>query len=1055
MYNFIHFKSTLRRPLRSTLLMLLIILLSFLFISRTVEYVIVNNEIETLSKYYRSIGVLSNNTPLDDDVSRGVELISDSSLIDFHDHRRITGATLHDIYNADNPAMSFDVGMRRNHNDAWLIGTVTREPFIDENKGAHGAYIIWLKVDEILAGYPEYAQIGESVRIFHLLNSPDEKLQSLDVLMTDDRVFMRTYYDSVVFNNFNPKNAYMSLRLKPFDADMLFMKLDYDEKLDFNLPENASLRKELEIVQLNQRAVALYTSKDMSAIPAVQEQTRNMYLTEGRWLNRDDDIEGRNVAVIHHSLAEIRGLSLGDTLSMTVRDFGNIPTWVGAIDTDELRESWQDFPTHEINLEIVGIHAYYIPQWALPVFGGIIHIPDSVMPLGFGGNIIRETEYSFVLKSSRDQDVFIDSYGEALQRLGITLSFTGVNADHFWTSVTPILESLRLNVLIVSILTLIGLLLVVFLYLLMVRKEFAIRRALGSPKRIVVVSAILPLSIIGLSGIVASGLFSWNYTLEKAAGVLAEIEQPDGIELFTSLSPVWLLGICAGLFLVLVIFMLGGTLFIAGHPVLELLQGVQAKRINERQKDTAAERYTGAQILAQDENNAGTRYRSEYGIAKSKSNLSFKYNSFIAYSRIVWRSIYRVPAKSFLVIFLTATVLLALGWMLLTIEHSEADVSEMVDNVNIQIDVVRKNPVFSGGYGSEGYGGFINQRTVDNIRFNVFISDYNLQTGTVLDFVAYIEDFDRNFDPYAPYSSFESYETQFRRINSVRFAGITSFDDFFAYIGRQNIEIDWATGWSGNVFFLINNVYRIYPVIFPAGLAEQSGLKPGDYIFTPFGNHETKLPGIAVIAGLYDDSNGFQEVLASIYVIEHMHERLDMTLYYTVANFTIDPLFNRDLDSVYEKIEGWVNSAGAGNQPLITIIRDSELRLAIAPLEQTIRLLSALLPVALIGFIFLTAGVSVLLLLQTTREAAYLRVLGATKFRVRFMLSIQQVFLGFVGLTVGLNGILFLFSSLTGATENTLLIYAGLFLTGISASAIFTAILITKRKPMELMQIKE
>lgn len=52
----------------------------------------------------------------------------------------------------------------------------------------------------------------------------------------------------------------------------------------------------------------------------MQESSRNYYLVEGRWLNREDDLQGRPVCVVHREFAKLRDLSVGDILTLKLRD---------------------------------------------------------------------------------------------------------------------------------------------------------------------------------------------------------------------------------------------------------------------------------------------------------------------------------------------------------------------------------------------------------------------------------------------------------------------------------------------------------------------------------------------------------------------------------------------------------------------------------------------------------------------------------------------------------------------------------------------------------------
>ena len=68
--------ASLRRPIRSILLLALIGFISFIFITKAVGLILVQRETGILGSYYRSIGVLENvNDPQSGDVSAGIDLV--------------------------------------------------------------------------------------------------------------------------------------------------------------------------------------------------------------------------------------------------------------------------------------------------------------------------------------------------------------------------------------------------------------------------------------------------------------------------------------------------------------------------------------------------------------------------------------------------------------------------------------------------------------------------------------------------------------------------------------------------------------------------------------------------------------------------------------------------------------------------------------------------------------------------------------------------------------------------------------------------------------------
>ena len=127
----------------------------------------------------------------------------------------------------------------------------------------------------------------------------------------------------------------------------------------------------------------------------------------------------------------------------------------------------------------------------------------------------------------------------------------------------------------------------------------------------------------------------------------------------------------------------------------------------------------------------------------------------------------------------------------------------------------------------------------------------------------------------------------------------------------------------------------------------------------------------------------------------------------------------------------------------------------VGPLEQNIRLLSVLYPVTAALSVLIAAGVSVLLLLQSAKEAAALRAMGCTKARVGAMLSFQQALPCLFGVLIGFAGMAVLRGGIEGVLSGNTLLCAGLYLAGAALGAAFTSAALVRRKPMELLQVKE
>lgn len=180
-----------------------------------------------------------------------------------------------------------------------------------------------------------------------------------------------------------------------------------------------------------------------------------------------------------------------------------------------------------------------------------------------------------------------------------------------------------------------------------------------------------------------------------------------------------------------------------------------------------------------------------------------------------------------------------------------------------------------------------------------------------------------------------------------------------------------------------------------------------------------------------------------------------MDVNYSLAQFTVAPEKNREFLRIKDELSAIVEEPGAGLVNLTLLAWDEDLTDAIAPMEESLRLLQLLYPVALALAALISAGLSVLLLSQQTREAAALRALGCTKGRVRAMFTAQQGLLCILGLIVGFAALMLLRGGIWEAFSPDSLLCAGLYLAGTLLGAIAGSIAVTWKKPMELLQVKE
>ena len=100
-------------------------------------------------------------------------------------------------------------------------------------------------------------------------------------------------------------------------------------------------------------------------------------------------------------------------------------------------------------------------------------------------------------------------------------------------------------------------------------------------------------------------------------------------------------------------------------------------------------------------------------------------------------------------------------------------------------------------------------------------------------------------------------------------------------------------------------------------------------------------------------------------------------------------------------------------------------------------------------------GLALLLVIQSAREAAILRVLGTPKGKTWVMLGGGQVLLCLLGLLLGLAALTLLRQDVAAVLGGPSLLCAGLYLAGSLCGTIAGAAYVTKDKALELLQVKE
>jgi hypothetical protein len=1037
--------ASLRRPFRSFLFLILFGLISSGFVTKAVGAILVQRETGVLGSYYRSIGVLENREdPQSGDVSAGIELIETSPYFAYGDLRQVVSGVMPQTYNANDAfkwsnASIFTQNFPEEHwqnvhtTDVWFTGVMIKkeEAQVEEQDGQKKTLgnLLNFQIETVFAAYPENAQQGQTIGLLFMFEGNEGSIPFIQQMETGQRYLIRGWedYGQEFFPWNSPYNA--RYQIKPLDDQQLwYLPIAKEALLDFSDPELATIKNKIDILNENLSTLNIIATADLSASPKTQESARYYYLTAGRWLNYQDTLEKNKVIVVREDFATTRGFEPGDDIQLTFRPLKD--TFLGYIRDGVDSQNWRSYPTYNDTFTIVGIYAR---TTAPPIYA---YIPSSSLMPGFGSGTREqfryELDYSFVLHSARYETEFLQAYKDPLEELGISLTFLPNNGPAYWAAVDPIRHSTSADLLVFSLLLVVVLILAVFLYVRQQKRGYAILRVLGVPAKQANRQTIWPLLLVGGPGIILGGVSSWKYAIDQAQISLSTLPTPAGAAPSADLSPFILASLSAAMILLLAFFTWLGVFLLSRIPIFELLQGETAQNPRQQMQpnSTAASEIVPAITrsptgrLAHDESS-----RPGHPASKAHPAGRRKYTPSSLGLYVLHRSL-RSRLKSTLTVAVALGFVLAAGWIQQTIARSRVEVDRLYETTVIEADILRSSSAASAG-GRD----YISRDTIDRVSNSGFVSTSVLEATSTW---TKIERLYGSFPIYA-YDSPETF-----------YAGITDPD-----------ALVFASGWDIHRFVQPRTLAGIreegIPALFPAILLEQWGIAAGETIQIA---DRSNRPYTCIIVGQYSSWKGSPLVspqghtvsipilipLSTLEVMDDDHTQ------YTLAHFVLDPEKNRELPQLRGEMEDALK-VYAGKFRFV--IWDEELRIVIAQLEQNLSLLRVFYPVVIAVSVLIGAGLCFLLLLQATREAAILRVLGITKAVVQMALLVEPLILSMTGVIFGLGIAYFLWRTSGLIPAGTLLISAGLYLAGVLAGSVSGAISVSSKKPIELLQVKE
>jgi len=748
---------------------------------------------------------------------------------------------------------------------------------------------------------------------------------------------------------------------------------------------------------------------------------------------------------------------------------------------------------------------------------GRARIGGEIVTIVMEEGLISNAWYSFVLHDPRDVDSFLLKTGEALEALGFAVEFAPSveGARAFRDSAEQILQSVGFNMVLFSAIAFLVLALAAFLYLRQRQRDFAISRALGNPAGRTHRHLFSTLIFFALPPAIIGGVSGWFVALSEATNALEPLGgaanypangsvSPDyvanGTGISHEISILWLIVLIAAVLAGLLILTLLGSLKMSRRPVLELLQGTSGAKRTKKSGEPKSEVTSYADYSQANDNTHNLSISQEaqpqkqaiippHSTPTAKSNIAIqaplKSNDKKRTYQLsfIFRHIIRQRAKLTLAAMIALFFVLALGFLQTTIERAEYEIDYLYNTTLVTGEIRQADPMDSAT--GRFWGNMITPSAAEKV-ISLVQNEYIESAHEFVVFTATDEDgiLPENWDEIAGIEidaflidNLIAFDPVLVGLNDLEhFARINSIgmgDDFQNFSWEPNENLSWVANWEDYVYggfpgLQINFAEGFYPesfvltegspipIIFSNRIMGLRGFELGDVIYigtttmrdSRIWNHTP-----AVIVGTHNRAIRSHPIIGAATIpLEALEYIIGDELRYISMRFEIDPALNREMPRIQEEIENIIGAPGAGEVALRLWLHDDVLRMVVGPMEQNLSLLRLLYPVAIALSVIIGLGLSMLLMLQTAGVAAIMRVLGASRKTSRIMLCIEQMIICLTGLIIG---IIILAITGWGFGFASSLLLAGLYFAGALTGAVLGAINVTKRPPLELLQVKE
>lgn len=1068
-------KTLFRTPFKTLLTFILLTSVMFALFTRIAEYSITEREIKNAAKQYRGIGSA--------EISEAVESLPDSPFYILTDPRMLEDASeesgnyfldifryqplsreqIHSILKlpyitaSDTRYMTAGVSDQYyrlddgidyyNYTARYIIEATLSEI---EIQGGTNYNQIKLKDCIVLAGNPNCLAEKKEITVYSYpeqlpaLTSSSHGGVSRVLIVYDDSYKNDTEY----LKNLTIGNRYVFVgRYEPLADPIRYYLSDHltnswceaiqpIEGQPANYLETEQYGPLRELVELTNADVhtfdVVYTN-DMSSI--MRFAKGDMVVTKGRKLIQEDSLNQSSVCVVSSTFASVNNLDVGDKITLKLgTELFQQYKGLGAVAATHERYSSQDTT---VELEIVGIYVdadgkngqLNKPHWSYSI--NTIFVPKWLLPLDeskLNDHVFSPSEFSFIVGDAWNIPSFIDNMEKITseyEAMGLKFIFH----DAGWLDIMDKFAMSR-KLSLTAILALLAAIVaatgfIVFLFIGRKKREYAIMRALGTTKKESAKALMIPLMVLAISAVLLGSGTAWIYTTKTIAenDTLSIIQ---GYTINTTVPVTTAIGCIVGGIMLVFLFALSQLWRIGKIPPLMQLQDNQNKQTRSKKREQSGKK----QISIENKAPTETATLSETlipNIPDACRKINRK-TSRGHVRRYILRHIRRSIAKSLLLIVLSALLLGAVG----------------------QFAVMRQSYIQ------------LCNSTVIKAKFI---------NGLPLISVKRITETGNTINPYYEY-------TRFANFNNSK-ADVIVTNDIIRYTG-EDAEIKYAKGYDASCIKEVGLV-----CIVGSKFLEKNELKLGDKV------HVTSTGLLDYLQSKWINryrSEHPEQVISDEEILEINNdlieeEFLDEGLYYTIAGTVTTPTGKYDktvfTPGIYDTIpifghkvsldfaeftladnllsdkfrsyaDRIVSDESLAKQ--VTFVMDTS---KIDNLLKTLELMNKLYPMVVAAAVLIGGLLCGLIILQYSKEAAIMRVLGTTRLRTSMILVIEQLILCIVGIALGVGGLILYNGAVLKEIASKLYLFAGLYFAVSLVSTLICSAIATRRNVLNLLQTKE